>query len=181
MDKEAIVEALHAYREKFVDENDKVARFITYLKNAKTFLGKTNSQGHITSSSWVVNKNKTKVLLTNHKKLDRWLQLGGHTEEGESLYESACREVAEESGIDRFLTVSKAIYDLDIHWIPKFKNTHGHYHYDVRYLFEADENLQITVSDESHDVKWVEVAHINAYTSSDSILRMVNKMKCYKK
>ena len=34
--------------------------------------------GHVTGSAWILSHDRTQFLLTHHKKLGRWLQLGGH-------------------------------------------------------------------------------------------------------
>lgn len=133
--------------------------------------------GHITGSAWIVDLNKTHVLLTHHRKLDRWLQLGGHADGDSDILNVAWREAREESGLEHVKPVSEQIYDLDVHAIPASAKEPAHFHYDVRFLFTADRHTPLVISSESKDLAWVAVADIEKYSVDDSILRMVHKMR----
>ena len=115
--------------------------------------------------------------MTHHLKLNIWIQLGGHTERDESVITSAYREGIEESGLDQLDLITEAIFDVDVHLIPARKKEKAHYHYDIRYIFEADDTMDFIVSDESHDLKWVSINEIDNYSKERSILRMVEKME----
>lgn len=175
MSKAALIEALEGYNGIDQNESEMVERTCTFLKEFDVYQGKSNLKGHITGSSWIVNKDRSKVLLTHHYKLNIWVQLGGHSDEGETIFESAFREGVEESGLT-LTPIHHDIYDVDVHLIPERKGIPAHYHHDIRYLFEADENENIDVSNESHDVKWVAIKDIENYSKDRSILRMVEKM-----
>lgn len=150
-------------------------RIIDFIKNNDVYLGKGNSDGHLTGSAWIVNADKSKILLTHHKKLDKWLQLGGHTEENENLLQTALREAMEESGLSNVKVISDYIFDMDVHLIPSRKNEKEHFHYDIRFLFEADESENIEISHESKDLKWVSIEEISSYSKEESIHRMIRK------
>lgn len=175
--KETIIGELDVYKNVYALESDNVDTLINFIENNSIYLGSSNPDGHVTSSAWIINKQRTRVLLTEHKKLNKWLQLGGHTEENESVYESSYREGIEESGLSMLTQVNRSIYDIDIHTIPKRNEKKEHIHYDIRYLFEANDTDEIIVSDESHDVRWIDVRDIERYTNEESVLRMVRKMK----
>ena len=114
--------------------------------------------------------------MTHHKKLNMWLQLGGHADGDKNLINVALRESKEESGFSNFKLLSEEIFDLDIHEIEPMNDDPGHLHYDVRFLLEADPiKSKIIVSDESHDVKWIPLSEVNNYNTEDSIRRMVAK------
>jgi 8-oxo-dGTP pyrophosphatase MutT (NUDIX family) len=131
--------------------------------------------GHFTASSWLVDRTGARVLLTHHRKLDRWLQLGGHADGDRDLARVALREAEEESGLDG-LSVESRIFDLDRHWIPERGEVPGHWHYDVRYIVHAGESEQYVISDESHDVAWRDITGISADTELDpSLRRMAEK------
>ena len=108
-----------------------------YRTERKVF---TKKKGHFTGSGWVVSPDKRKILMTHHKTINKWLQV-------------ALREATEESGLHRFEVLNKTIFDLDIHKIQKVGSDLSHFHYDVRFLLEADpEKEPIIVSKESYDV-----------------------------
>ena len=132
--------------------------------------------GHFTGSGWIVSPDKRKVLMTHHKIINKWLQLGGHANGENDLLKVALREAIEESGFQRFKVLDNTIFDLDIHRIPKVGSEPSHLHYDVRFLLEADpEKEQIIVSDESYDVAWFSIENVLILNPEKSIHRMVEK------
>lgn len=135
------------------------------------------SIGHITGSAWIVDLERSHVLLTHHRKLDRWLQLGGHSDGDPDTLAVALREGREESGLHSLRPVSSAIFDVDVHLIPARKHEPDHFHYDVRFLFEADRNLPLTISSESKDLAWVPLEQVARLAADVSILRMLAKTK----
>jgi 8-oxo-dGTP pyrophosphatase MutT (NUDIX family) len=131
--------------------------------------------GHFTASSWLVDRSGSRVLLTHHRKLDRWLQLGGHADGDRDLARVAQREAEEESGLSG-LSVEASIFDLDRHWIPERGDVPGHWHYDVRYVVRSNGNEDYVVSEESHDLAWREIAAIAGESGADaSMQRMAGK------
>lgn len=136
---------------------------------------RTCAPGHLTGSAWVVNADRTRTLLTHHRKLDKWLQLGGHADGDGDLAAVALREAAEESGLTRLRPVSPAIFDLDRHWIPPRATEPGHYHYDLRFMIEADPAEQLAITSESKDLAWVDLAEVTALNPEESMARMVRK------
>ena len=121
---------------------------------------RSNLEGHITASAWVVNKTMDKALLIKHKSLGYWLMPGGHADGSDDILAMAMREVEEETGVQNLTVLGDGIFDLDVHGIPA-AHKHGkdephHTHYDVRYLLVADENEDLILAeDESDDVKWI--------------------------
>jgi 8-oxo-dGTP pyrophosphatase MutT (NUDIX family) len=93
--------------------------------------------GHFTASGFVLSEDEGSLLLVFHRKLERWLQPGGHFEpvDGDHL-EAARREVAEEVGV-RELDVVSSLYDLDVHTIPGNAREGAHLHFDLRVLFRC--------------------------------------------
>lgn len=130
--------------------------------------------GHITGSAWVLCPQRQKVLLTHHRKLNKWLQLGGHSDGESNTLNVALREATEESGIN-VRVASDLVFDIDIHAIPSRGTDPEHNHYDVRFVFEADEQERLVVSAESNDLRWVPLSKIEEFTTEESILRMVRK------
>jgi 8-oxo-dGTP pyrophosphatase MutT (NUDIX family) len=131
--------------------------------------------GHVTGSAWILDKDKKKTLLTHHRKLNRWLQPGGHADGDSIVSRVAMREAQEESGLEDLNLVSNEIFDIDIHLIPARKNEPEHYHYDCRFLIQCTGDEIYSVSDESHDLAWIPLVEIKKYTDEPSIMRMVDK------
>ncbi len=136
---------------------------------------------HLTSSALVVTPDFSKVLLTHHKKLNKWLQLGGHADGSFDMAETALRETEEESGLTNVKIFSwvegddRPIFDLDSHWIPAGKEP-GHWHYDVRYVVVAQEPEKIVVSEESIDLKWFTLDEARVLCQDTSIIRLIQKL-----
>ena len=130
--------------------------------------------GHFTGSAWLVSADGKRALLTHHRKLQRWLQLGGHADGDHDLAAVALREAEEESGLPGLTLASADIFDLDRHWIPERKDIPGHWHYDVRYVVVAGGNEAFVVSEESLELAWRPVGEI-ANDQDESMRRMANR------
>jgi 8-oxo-dGTP pyrophosphatase MutT (NUDIX family) len=131
--------------------------------------------GHITASSWLLNKKGDKALLTHHAKLNRWFQLGGHCDGNPNVLAVALKEAQEESGIQDITPLSAAIFDIDIHLIPENKKEKAHYHYDIRFLLQVQSDEAIQVSEESHALAWFGNDPASLPPVDRSVLRMFNK------
>lgn len=131
--------------------------------------------GHITASSWLLNKDHDKVLLMHHAKLDLWCQLGGHCDGDSNTLAVALKEAQEESGIQGIEPVSCDIFDIDIHLIPENPREKAHYHYDVRYLLHVVSDEQIIQNKESKELRWVGTSRLHLPTNSESVVRMFDK------
>ena len=145
------------------------AMFIDLLDDPAAF-ERRRLAGHFTASAWLVDRAGRHVLLTHHRKLGRWLQLGGHADGDRDLARSALREAEEESGLAG-LRVVPGIFDLDRHVIPEYKGVPAHWHYDVRYVVVADGGEDFIVSDESHDLAWRDIAAVAEDPAADESLR----------
>ena len=140
--------------------------------------------GHLTGSAWIVSPGRDHVLLTHHRQVDRWLQLGGHADGDPDILAVACREAAEESGLTRIRPLSTEIFDLDVHPIPARPSTPEHYHYDVRFIFEADPAEPLVISPESKDLARAPLVPLEALTKwavEEGILRMAVKTRRFKR
>ena len=149
---------------------------LKFLDEETGYFLRNNYNGHFTGSAWIVSPDKSNILMTHHKKLGKWLQLGGHADGESDLLKVALREATEESGIQQFKVLSEEIFDLDIHGIPQNNSELGHLHYDVRFLIEADPTGEaVIISDESHDVTWIPLADVVKLNPEVSIQRMIKK------
>ena len=103
----------------------------------------------------------------------RWLQPGGHSDGDPDTLAVALREAREESGLD-LRALDDAIFDIDVHGIPARGREPAHFHFDVRFLVQAEHD-RFKVSDESHALPWVPAVGLNALTDEESVLRMARK------
>jgi 8-oxo-dGTP pyrophosphatase MutT (NUDIX family) len=126
--------------------------------------------GHITASAFVLSPDGGSVLLTHHRKLDIWIQLGGHCDGVADARFCALKEAYEESGLARINLLGDQILDVDIHQIPEGKEP-AHLHYDIRFLMQSEAG-EIAESEESHDLAWVPLSQLEQYTQEASVLRM---------
>ncbi|RUL66700.1 NUDIX domain-containing protein [Dyella dinghuensis] len=147
---------------------------LSFLTKASLPFHREHAEGHFTGSAWLVDASGARVLLTHHRKLNRWLQLGGHADGDSDLSAVALREAEEESGISG-LSVERDIFDVDRHWIPERYNEPGHWHYDVRYVVRAGANDTFAVSDESLELAWVSIEAIATANDTDESLRRMAK------
>ena len=166
---------LEEYIIEYPHENAATNMLDFYNKDGNSF-SKDNKKGHFTGSAWIVSPDRSMVLMTHHRKLNMWLQLGGHADGLDDLISVAIREAKEESGFDNFVLVNEKIFDLGIHEIPAVSEGPIHLHYDVRFLLEADpKNNTIIISDESHDVRWIPLDKVVKLNPENSMQRMVKK------
>jgi 8-oxo-dGTP pyrophosphatase MutT (NUDIX family) len=162
------------YRERWPDETA-VGHFEDFLATQPEAFAREFSVGHFTGSAWLVSADGQRVLLTHHRKLGMWLQLGGHADGDTDLERVALREAEEESGLSG-LSLAGPIFDLDRHRIPARGADPEHWHYDVRYVVQAGGDESFVVSDESHALAWREIAEIAEDASADaSVRRMAEK------
>jgi 8-oxo-dGTP pyrophosphatase MutT (NUDIX family) len=143
--------------------------------SAAPFSRGTFAPGHITASLFIVDRGG-RLLLHHHRRLGRWLQMGGHLEVAESPLDAALREGAEESGLAD-LTVAPGILDLDIHLIPAGKGEPEHRHFDVRYLARTGNPDSITIdAAESLDLRWVTLADAVTLMATEESRRVIDKI-----
>lgn len=172
--RETLITELEHYREAHPTEVATVDQFIAFVRENEDCFERELLIGHITGSAWLVNAQGTHALFTHHRKLEKWLQLGGHADGDPDVLAVALREVKEESGLDA-TPLSSEIFDLDAHVIPARKDVPEHIHYDIRYLVQAKGNAAYVVSDESFDLKWIPLEEIIQFTQGDDTHRMARK------
>lgn len=168
----------HETRAEAGHEAAMLAEFFPFIAAHPDCLWRTCLDGHLTASAWIVDPARTCTLLTHHRKLDRWLQLGGHADGEADLLTAALREAREESGLASVGAVGAEIFDVDLHRIPARKAEPEHWHFDVRFLFTADPEEPFAVSDESHALAWVPLAELSRYSTEESLARMARKTQC---
>ena len=145
--------SLRDYQKNYPEELAVVADFERFLASTPLAFHRESLQGHFTSSAWILSPEHASTLLTHHRKLNMWIQLGGHCDGDSDVLASAQREAVEESGITEIRPIDSQIFDIDKHFIPARPDAPEHFHYDIRFLFQAA-NLNFVVSPESKDLGW---------------------------
>ena len=164
-------ETLASYEPKDAEQARQRAAMLAFLDEfPETGHLRSCVPGHLTASSLIVHPDRKRGLFTHHRKLNRWLQLGGHCDGDANLAAVALREAIEESGIAD-LVIEPTPVDLDIHSIPARKADPEHLHLDTRFLIFAPEGAEYVVSDESHDLAWLTLDEL-ADCADGSVLRL---------
>lgn len=168
---------LARYDDPTPDQREIRLRFEEFAQSSPNVFARSHPPGHFTASCWLLSPDRRRVLLTQHKKLGRWLQLGGHADGDSDLVAVALREAQEESGLTCLDadSINPAIFDLDAHEIPARANEPAHIHWDVRFVIYASSE-QFNVSHESDALAWVEIAELAKEQNVDpSLQRMARK------
>jgi 8-oxo-dGTP pyrophosphatase MutT (NUDIX family) len=152
------------------------ARIVAFIEAEPAAFERTLARGHVTASAWIVDPARTQVLLLHHRKLDRWLQPGGHVDGNPDVRAAALREAREETGLRTLRFATENVYDLDVHPIPARGTEPAHEHFDIRFALEADPREPLRGNDESHDLRWVALDALEDYAIDDSVRRLAVKV-----
>ena len=139
--------------------------------------------GHVTASAFIVSPDMDRMLLHFHRKLDRWLQVGGHDDGEQHPALAVLREIQEESGLNQFdFFGTPAIFDMDVHPIPAKQNVPGHDHLDVRFLIIADPEQPLAPGpSESTALEWVDLERAGVLMDEEGALRVLRKINVLSK
>ena len=177
--------------EKFVpyNEQEEVDKSIMlkYIKDFNDILTRENEYGHFTSSAFILNKQRTKMLMIYHKIYNSWAWTGGHSDGESDLLYVAEKEAKKETGLKNVTPILEDIYSLEIISVDghekRGKYVGTHVHLNVTYLLEADENEEVHIKeDENSGVKWVPINEILNASSEHWMKervysKIINKMK----
>lgn len=139
---------------------------LDFLEQNENAFSRENPIAHMTTSAWIVNKSHTKVIMAYHNIYKSWGWLGGHADGDEDLFHVIKKEVEEESGLTNIRLLYDGIYGINILTVnPHYKRgkyVNAHLHFDVEFLFEADEEDEIRMKpDENSGVAWIPIEEIN--------------------
>ena len=174
MHRKLILGLIESYVLRYPQEAETAARITSFVEENAACFSRDLLIGHITGSAWLLDTSGRRVLLTHHKKLNIWVQLGGHADGDPDIQAVALKEAGEESGLSDIRFRDDGIFDIDIHSIPARGAVPRHLHYDCRFLLQAEDD-EFSISDESHDLRWVVMTEIATLTTEESILRMARK------
>ena len=170
------MDELLAYESVFHEEMLFKPRFVSLLNNFEPCFSRQLTSGHVTGSAWIIDGSGTSTLLVLHKKLKRWLQPGGHADGEEDIRGVSLKEAKEETGLKSLHLLQDQIFDIDIHEIPRHRNVPAHFHYDLRFVFVADNKEPLQISQESNDLAWFPLNELSRFiVEDDSIKRMACK------
>jgi 8-oxo-dGTP pyrophosphatase MutT (NUDIX family) len=189
-----LIGALPSYGALWPGEAATVEQFTRFLCSDQDVFERWHADGHCTGSAWLVSADGQRVLLMHHRKLDRWLQPGGHADGDTDLARVALREAGEETGVPG-LCVDGGIFDIDRHRIARYvpvahpdeppappasaPDEPGpvraaeaeHWHYDVRYVVRAGADEHFTRNAESRALAWRPVRDVADDATLDASLR----------
>ena len=174
-----------------VDEQEKKDKeiILDFINKNDDVLVRDNEIAHITSSGFIVNKLRTKVLMIHHNIYNSWGWTGGHADGDEDLLYVAIKEAKEETGVKNIKALDNKIFSLDVLPVPahtkRGKEIASHLHLSVAYLLEADENDELIIKeDENSGVKWIPIDEVKIYSTELDMIKLYEKFnhkikQCY--
>lgn len=166
------------------EERDK-EQFLKFINNFENVLTRENILGHFSSSAFIVNKERTKMLVVYHIINDGWIYPGGHADGENNLLSVAIREVNEETGL-KTKVLNNSIFGIQSvavkGHIKRGSYVSAHIHFDVIYLMEADDTIPLIYKeDESKGIKWIPFEEATNESICDFIRpihkKLINKLK----
>lgn len=147
---------------------------LKYLEKEKDIFTRNSEIAHFTTSAWIVNKDRNKVLMIHHNIYNSWAWIGGHADGDKNLYNVILKEIEEESSLTDVKLLYPGIYGLNIitveHHMRKGKYVPSHIHFDVEFLFEADETLDLRIKeDENSGVEWIPFDEIDSKVNEEKM------------
>lgn len=175
MNKENILKLLKNYFPQDPLEKKAYQNIQKFLVEEPCCFDRSCQKGHFTASCWLESFDGKKALLTHHKKMGIWLQLGGHADGDHDLLRVSLKEAHEESGFSDIRPLLPEIFDIGVHFIPTYHNVHAHYHYDIRFLLKSFKDEPFIVSEESHNLRWIYDNEENKLPPNYDVKRMFYK------
>ncbi len=172
------IEKYKPYNEQ--EENDK-EMMLEYINTFENVLTRENKMCHFTASNWIVNKEKTKVLMIYHNIYKSWAWTGGHADGDSDLLHVALKEAEEETGLKNLKVLSDGIYGIQIltvdSHIKRGKFVPSHLHLDCCFLLEADESETLKIKeDENSGVKWIDIDKAVEVTDEPRMIPIYRKL-----
>lgn len=183
---EKLRQQIETYQPYNMQEKKDKEVMLKYIDTFDNILTRENEFGHFTASAWIVNCERTKVLMIYHNIYQSWSWTGGHADGEENLFHTALRELKEETGIENVKPLTKGIFSLEIltvdGHIKRGKYVSSHTHLNLTYLFEVDEKEHLRIKeDENSGVKWVKLEDVENISNEKWIRENIYKKKLNEK
>lgn len=172
------IEKYIPYNEQEVSDKELILEYINTFDDVLT---RENKMCHFTASNWIVNKDRTKVLMIYHNIYKSWAWTGGHADGDSDLLHVALKEAQEETGLSDLKLLSDGIYGIQIvtvdSHIKRGKFVSSHLHLDCCFLFEANEEDELRIkADENSGVKWIKINEITKITNEEKMKPIYEKL-----
>ena len=176
-----LIEQIKKYQPYNEQEEKDKQTMLKYIRTFDDVLTRKNEFGHFTASSWVVNKERTKVLMIYHNIYKSWAWTGGHADGDSNLLRVALKEGKEETGLENLKVLKNGIFGLQIltvdSHIKRGKFISSHLHLDCCFLLEADEEDTLKIKeDENSGVKWIEIEKVTEITNEQKMIPIYKKL-----
>lgn len=140
-------------------------QFLGLLEHMPDLLTRENDVAHITVSAWIVNLDRTKVLMAYHNIYQSWAWLGGHADGNPDVRQVIRKEIEEESGLTDIRFLTDDIFSLESLTVDghEKRGTYisSHLHLNLTFLLEADEHLPLRIKpDENSQIGWINISEI---------------------
>ena len=162
------------------EEKDK-EMMLKYIDTFEDVLTRENEMCHFTASNWIVNKDRTKVIMIYHNIYKSWAWTGGHADGDSDLLHVALKEANEETGLSNLKVLSDGIFGIQIltvdSHIKRGKFVSSHLHLDCCFLLEADENEKLRIKeDENSNIKWIPIEEATELTNEEKMKPIYKKL-----
>lgn len=162
------------------EEMDK-SFMLDFIEHNEDYLTRENRVGHFTASNWIVNQDRTKVLMIFHNIYQSWAWTGGHADGDEDLLQVARKEAEEESNLGQLKLLKDGIFSLEVltvnGHVKNGKYVSSHLHLNCTFLFEADESAILKFkADENSGVQWVPIEEATKITKEANMVPIYTKL-----
>lgn len=161
------------------EEEDKKSALLS-IEQFNNLLTRENPLIHVTSSGYIVNRERTKVLMVHHNIYKTWSWTGGHADGDDDLLYVAIKEGKEETGLNNLKAITNEILSLDVievlgHY-KRGKYVSAHLHLNLCYLLEGDEKEPLIIKeDENSGVRWLPINELSKYCNEPNMVKLYNK------
>ncbi|MGL5330270.1 MAG: NUDIX hydrolase [Peptostreptococcaceae bacterium] len=169
MDYIKLIEDYIPFNEQESKDKDIILKCIEKFDDVLT---RDNEIAHLTSSTFVVNKNRDKVLMVHHNIYNTWSWMGGHNDGDSDYLNVAMKELKEETGVENAKVIGDSIFSIDVldvkSHMKKGRYVAPHLHLSIAYLVEANENENLEIKeDENSGVMWIDIDKLDEYVKNE--------------